>query len=165
MQVGIEVKLPALAGIDAARIIGDELTGATEAALVDVQEQVVRRTPANFGQLRRAWGREVFPLGSNAPTLGRVFNTLPYALPVETGRRPGKWPPFAPIALWVKRKLRVAIKDLARVTFAVQRKIGREGTTGAWMARDGWAAALPSVRGRFRVALRRINGRLRGGRS
>lgn len=164
MEFSVQVKLPAFAttGLQAAQIVDQELTGAAEAALIDVQGQVTTRTPVNFGLLRRAWGREVYPLGSNAQVLGRAFNPLSYALAVETGRKPGKWPPFAPIALWVKRVLRPPLSKLAGITFLIQRKIGREGTKGRWMARDGWAAALPAVRGRFRVALRRINGRLKG---
>jgi hypothetical protein len=164
MEFSVQVKLPALAttGLQAAQIVEAELTAATEAALIDLQGQVTKRTPVNFGLLRRAWSREVYSLGSNAQVLGRVFNPLSYALPAETGRKPGKWPPFAPIALWVKRVLRPPMNKLASLTFLMRRKIGRDGTKGAWMARDGWAAALPAVRGRFRVALRRINGKLRG---
>lgn len=35
---------------------------------------------------------------------GELTNTKAYGPYVHEGRKPGKFPPMAPIALWVKRK-------------------------------------------------------------
>lgn len=168
MELNITVRVPAFAvtGMHAGRIIAEELEAAAAAATIDVQGAITPRTPVNTGKLRQGWGREVYPLGTSADTLvlGKVFNPLSYALPVETGRAAGKWPPVGPIALWVKRKLKPQAGQLSQVVFAIRRTIGTRGTRGAWMARDGWARALPQARERFRLALRRINGRLQGSR-
>lgn len=185
MEIVLNLKIPRSMFENARKIIAEEMEAGTEMAVTDIIGEIKPRTPANFGLLRRAWGSEVFPFGQSE-SMGRVFNPLTYALPVETGSKP-HWPPVAPIRLWVERKLRGAVSmfvqtqgpvqpgqrrrrarvtneaALDRLTYLVRRKIATSGTPAHWMARDGWRAALPRVKGRYRVTLRRIAARLRHG--
>ena len=59
------------------------------------------------------------------------FSTSLYGEYRHEGTRP-HWPPPAPIADWVKKKLGITeAKELRSVTFLVQRKIAAVGTEGA----------------------------------
>lgn len=54
---------------------------------------------------------------------------VPYALVQDVGRRPGKWPPEAPIRRWVELRANrlgapLSPHDLDRLTFLVRRAIG-----------------------------------------
>ena len=53
---------------------------------------------------------------------GELVNTKLYAPFVHDGRKPGKFPPLAPIALWVKRK------GIGVPAFVIARSIARKGT-------------------------------------
>ena len=56
-----------------------------------------------------------------------VFYSAPYAQVIDEGRDPG---PINPEVLfgWVKRKLRVPVRDIKKVAFLIARKIKLRGT-------------------------------------
>lgn len=54
-----------------------------------------------------------------------------YALTMDEGRRPGaRWPPYAPIERWVKRKLGAKAEELASTVYLIRRAIGENGIIG-----------------------------------
>lgn len=123
--------------------IENEQRAAMYASLSVLEQAVTVRTPVNAGTARQGWTTQV--TGTPARLLGELFNPVAYALPVETGRRPGKQPPIETIQLWVTRKLGLTGKDARSAAFLIARAIGRRGTKGAYMLRDGWAQAEPLI--------------------
>lgn len=122
------------------------ITGQREAmtqSLAVLESAVTVETPVNFGTLRQAWTTQ--QMGTPARLLGEVFNPLEYALPVETGRRPGKMPPVEAIQLWVTRKLGLQGNEAKSAAFLIARAIGRRGTQGAHMLEKGWQKAEPII--------------------
>lgn len=89
-----------------------------------------------------------------------VSSSMFYAPIVELGRRPGnRWPPLAPIELWVRRKLHVPADRAAEVAFLVARKIGEEGTSGAHMFEFSFRQLRPIAERRFQQLGQQLEGR------
>ena len=85
---------------------------------------------------------------------GELVNPLKYALAIEKGRKPGKRPPVAPIALWVTRVLGISDPKKARsVAYVIARAIGKRGFSpnhavgpkGARMVQKGLDAAEKEI--------------------
>lgn len=125
------------------KAIETEQNYAMYAGLAVLEQAVVPRTPVNFGLARQGWSQQV--TGTSASLQGEFFNPVPYALPLETGRKPGKQPPTEAIQLWVTRKLGLEGDEARSVAFLIARAIGRRGTQGAYMLQDGWAQAEPII--------------------
>jgi hypothetical protein len=162
LDLAIDVKLPdtALFRGDGARVITEQLTADTEFAVNALQAAVVPATPIGATAfLRNAWGTDVRLGGSNVDVLGRIFNPMAHALPVERGARP-HFPPSSALELWVRRKLQVPEKMVRSVAFLVARKISRRGTSGAAMAHKTVQQATPAIQARFRAGLAAIIERL-----
>ncbi len=114
-------------------------------ALDVLEAQIVARTPVNLGTLRGSIARGE-PVARGTEITGQIETASPYGEFVEYGRAQGRWPPEAPIAYWITRKLGITDPaELAQATFLIRRKIGTNGTPGAFMFRDGFQAALPAV--------------------
>ena len=62
------------------------------------------------------------------PLMGLVISTAEYSQAVHEGRRPGRRPPTEPLQLWAVRKLGLSGDEAWSAAFAIQRKIGKEGT-------------------------------------
>jgi hypothetical protein len=163
MDLSIEVSVPntALFRGEGSRVVQEELVAATEYGVNALAGAVIPRTPANLGLLRQAWQTRVNAVGTSHEVLGRLFNLLGYALPVETGSRP-HWPPIAPLILWAKRKFSLSDKEARATGFLVARKISREGTRAWNMAKDGLAATRGTIEARYAQALVRVTQRLGG---
>ncbi len=109
-----------------------------------VADQEIRRALMEVGQGFERLADAATPEGATAVLRGSVFAEVrgvparqllagwnaPYADIVDRGRRPGRWPPTAPILLWAKRVLDVPEKRLASAVFLIRRKIGLRGTPG-----------------------------------
>ena len=139
-------------------LIDQELRRAMTESVITVEGQVVTRTPVNFGTLRQSISHSV--RGQGIGIIGEVATPSAYGLPVEFGRKPGKFPPLAPIELWVRRKLNVPEAQVESVAFLVARKIARSGTKGAFMFRDGLEASGPQIAKSFDQATKRIVDRM-----
>ena len=102
-------------------------------SLAYLQNEVVKNTPSNFGLLRNSIQPSIHgtTLADLRGTLAPTGPSTHYAYYVEEGRRPGKFPPRAPIELWAQRKL-----GDAGLWFVVARKIARRGIEGKHMFRD-----------------------------
>lgn len=86
-----------------------------------------------------------------------IASSMDYASIVEVGRRPGRRPPFAPILLWVRRKLHdVDAKDARHVAFVIAGQIGARGTVGAHMFERSMQQLRPIAEQRFAALSARI---------
>ena len=132
-------------------IVADEMERAMQAAVLDVEGEVVERTPVDTGRLRNAIVSEVRGQGPEIVGIVGVAN-VPYAVPVERGSRPHLIVPRRAKALRFRVGGRVVFSRWAR----------HPGFRGAHMFRDGARASEPLVRARFAQALRRVNERLGG---
>ena len=98
--------------------------------LIDAASRLVneakRNAPVNSGRLRQSI--QVLERGEDEILVG---TNLEYAAPVEFGTEP-HYPPIEPLKKWVRRKLGVE-EDVA---YAVQQKIGAEGTDAQPFMRD-----------------------------
>lgn len=122
-----------------------------------LEAEVARRTPAGVGGaagLRGSIHGEVKSFGGSVT--GVVGTPLSYGEVIEYGRRPGKFPPVAPIQLWVQRKLGLSAKDSRSVGFIVARKIAARGFPGAHMFGEAWKATEQWVMGRLQVIPGRV---------
>jgi hypothetical protein len=113
-------------------------------------------------------------LGASGGLRGSVYHQLrgtpirvveagwaaPYAEYVDRGRRPGHWPPEAPIALWARKVLNVPEERLASAVFAIRRKIGTRGTRGTPFAMRTMLRMQPIAQRALDQAAERIAGRL-----
>lgn len=101
------------------------------------QREMVKRVPVNTGMLRASIqvGQPVNSPIENAKIvkIGPSGGPSLYAYFVENGRKPGKMPPFEPIAYWVTRKLRIApgTEEWMNAVQAIRWKIAMKGTKGA----------------------------------
>jgi hypothetical protein len=112
-------------------IVNEELTRALEG--VGARFETIGAEEAPEGALGGAGGLKgsVFAELRGSPFRELVAGwSAAYADYVVRGRRPGKMPPEAPIALWVQKVLEVGESDLATAVFLVRRAIGRRGTPG-----------------------------------
>ena len=147
-------------------LVMEELEQAMGSSLVYLQGQVVERSKIRpgdaheglvTGHLARSFGitTQVFM----DAVFGEVNNPLTYALPVELGTRP-HFPPLDPLINWVEAKLGLYGDDAEGAARGIQRKIGRFGTPGRFMARDALAFGRDSVAQEFSDAAERIVKRL-----
>lgn len=125
------------------RYIQVEGERAVSKSLDVLENNIVQRTPVNTGAARGATTKEMTTLGTMIR--GEVLNPINYALPLEHGRRPGKMPPVDAIKQWVIRKGIATGPEADSAAFLIARAIGRRGTKGAHMFRDGFAASLPQM--------------------
>ena len=113
-------------------IVNAEVLDAMDASLNIWQQYAAAFTPVGVtGDARRSIDNVIH--GQPPNFHGETVMGVAYGLPLERGRKPGKWPPRDAIALWVRRKLGVPEKEVDSVAFLIQRAIGQRGTKGAAM--------------------------------
>ena len=128
----------------APEILIDELTPSVLEAQLLVEREVIERTPTSgAGTLRDSIGALPVTFSETAVS-GEVGTALAYAQPVEVGSRP-HFPPIAPIAEWARRALGKKPDEAKDVAWAIAVKISKEGSKGAFMFREGLAAAHAQV--------------------
>lgn len=101
-----------------------------------VEREVKERTPTGIGGgagLRGSITSEEQVDGFRV--LGIVSTAQQYAEAVELGTKPHR-PPVAPLQDWAKQKFGISEEEAEGVGFAIQNKIAKEGTEGAFMFRD-----------------------------
>ena len=127
-----------------------------------VEGQVASRTPVNLGHLQDSFTHEITKLRNKMTA--EVFSPLHYGLPVEKGRKAGRWPPQDAIRAWVIQKgIAAPGKDADAAAFLIARAIGK-GTTegimkkgeGAKMMEKGFEASEPSMKRSYEDAVQRI---------
>ena len=124
-------------------VIFDEMDTTMLSSLAILEGEVSGRTPVNFGSLLGSIFHDAE--GQDGQLIGIVGTAISYGGPVEFGRLPGKQPPIDAIELWVRRKLGISGNEARSVAFLIARKIGREGTEGAFMFEKGFEAGKAPV--------------------
>lgn len=140
----------------APEVTREELRAATLASLLLLENLTRDNTPVGVtGLARGAWSHELMGEPDVGMVLGRLYNPLPYAAPLEFGTRP-HWAPLAPLIDWVRAKLDVQDDDEAlQVAYAIRGKIAAQGTKGAHMASRSLQTADADIRRNYRDAQRR----------
>jgi len=141
---------------------------AMDQSVIEVASAVKPLAPVGVaGRLRNSIGSEVKRQGplSIVGTVGSTLRDEIYPEVVEFGRKPGAMPPPAALERWVHLKLGIPNDEAPGVAFQIARAIGRRGTRGAFMFRDGWKASKKRVVEYFDRALIQIAEDLSNGRS
>ncbi|MEP9372613.1 HK97 gp10 family phage protein [Mesorhizobium sp. KR1-2] len=142
-------------------VIEELTTGVTEASML-AEREIRERTPTSgAGTLRESIGAMPVEFAQEV-VRGGVATSLPYAVPVETGSKP-HMPPISPLVDWVERKLGLRDKEAQGVAWAIARKIAKQGTQGAFMFRDGFAAVEPQIMAILGAAIERATARIAAG--
>jgi len=127
------------------------IEGTMLSALATLEAAIKERTPVNTGLLRGSIASVMY---GRPPFIEGVVGTpISYGAPVEYGRAAGKMPPVDAIEYWVRRKGIAPEGQEHRVAFLIARAIGRRGTQGAYMFRDGFEAARPLIEQKFDLLL------------
>lgn len=113
-------------------------------AALEIQARAVERAPSNFGRLRNSITVDVRSRPFSGDVTGSVGSNLTYAKPVEFGSRP-HWPPVAPLALWVRRKIRPPASEVRSIAFLIARAISRRGTRAQPFMSTGMRDAAPAI--------------------
>lgn len=149
-----------------------------ELAIMLLAGYVSENAPRNFGTLAQSFqaspstsagGINVMgsAMADGSVILGRSFSSLPQAVVMEEGRRPGfgiSLAGMASLGLWVRRKLGLTGRDAARATYFIARKIRRSGIPGLHYAAKGMHQAEPRIVALFDQMGRAIASGLLGGR-
>lgn len=163
----------------APQVIDEEFGRATEESTLHAEGEITERTPANRSRLRNAINSHQERSPGVVRGIVEVAG-LPYAIPVEVGRKPGTMPPVDAIQRWVhdkglggrtrvvrsgrnagqERPVRAPANVERSIAWAIALKIKRQGTKGAFMFRDGAKASQPFIRLRFQAAAARVKRRL-----
>lgn len=165
---GIFFKLPNIplwVPEQAQRILASLVTNAVRLALHEVAGRVSDAAGefSDTGNLAQSFGAD--PAGSTggieltggqqvSGIEGRVFSSLPYAIVMELGRRPG-----APISrtgidaigLWAQRKLGLTAEEADRAKWAITAHIIANGIEGYHYFEAGVASAMPRVEAIFKI--------------
>ncbi|MBI1386284.1 MAG: hypothetical protein GC150_15365 [Rhizobiales bacterium] len=129
-----------------------------------LQREIVERTPLGVGAgggLAGSIQSEPAQVLADA-VIGVVATSIGHAIPVELGSRP-HFPPPAALEAWVAEKVALRAPDeIKSAALAVARKIAKHGTKGAFMFRDGLAAATPELERQATLAAERALTRIEG---
>lgn len=129
---------------EARSIIDNLMIDRVQKSLDVFQQAVFVETPVGVsGNLRSSL--MTYIEGVSLDWTGTLTTALPYGLPVEFGRDPGRLPPVAALELWVVRKWGLQGEDATQAAWALARHIGKWGTKGAFMFQKGFDNALPAV--------------------
>ena len=126
-------------GREARSAMERHMHNAMDGSLDRILEWITQETPVNLGLLRGSFATSVY--GQAFDLRGEAATSLIYGWPVETGRDPGKPPPVDAIKLWARRKLGLSGAELDQAAYAIARRIGQRGTTGALMVEQAYQRA------------------------
>lgn len=118
-------------------IVQNNLDAAITEAALFLDKQVKALTPQGVGGAQGGLIATIdhAVVGKGTPLIkGVVFHSSKYGDVIEKGRRPGKYVPVDPLRDWIKEKLKITNeKELASVSFLINRKIKKHGFGGAHM--------------------------------
>lgn len=176
-RIGFPNLAELIAAFDRApQVVAEEMGSFFYNVLPLLESDVVKRTPAAEGNLRR----NIVSRHEISPTriLGVVGTTIGYATAVERGTKPHPVSEegILRLAQWAKRKLPLGqavsvktgrplkVKGLDELALsaahAIAWKIWHRGTPGAFMFRDAFSANRRRVEGEYMTAWRRIIDRI-----
>lgn len=158
MVIGMGIPQVPLYYPDAAKAeIGRLVLDNLRLGLVTLAGYVSDAAPVDSGNLAQSFGAdpatptggiEILGADVTAGIQGRVFSSLPYAVVMEDGRRPG-----APISragidaigLWAQRKLGMSAAEAASAKWAIANVIVAHGIEGKKFAEAGFDQAQPRL--------------------
>lgn len=172
---GIQITLPAIPlwlPDQARKELNDLIVDTMRLALQDVAGHVSDEAPRADGTLAQSFGADpatstggIEILGGDAAAgiTGRVFSSLPYAIVMDQGRRPG-----APISragidaigLWAQRKLGLGAAEADRAKWAIANVIVARGIAATNFFERGVKSATPRVDQLFAILGQQIAQRL-----
>lgn len=131
-------------------------------ALQSAAGYISDEAPVDSGQLAQSFGAdpatstggvEILGQDATAGINGRVFSSLPHAIVMDEGRRPG-----APISregieaigLWAQRKLGLSAAAAAKAKWGIAAHIVAQGIMGTGYFEQGVDRARPQIEGAFR---------------
>lgn len=133
-------------------VVESELSGGMERIVRQGQAWAMATSPVWTGTLRRSWTAEA------TATTGRIGTNVPYARPVNDGRRAGApMPPTGALLRWMASK---GIPPEAE--YVVRRAIGRRGIPPKRMKEQTIERLRPAAVAEMRAVVGRIAARLRG---
>ena len=137
------VKREMLKGVDRLTFAGQAISQKEAPVDTGTLRRSITQQKATFagGEARGAWG-----------------TNLPYARPMEDGRRAGApMPPAGVLLGWIRRNAGGASE------FVIRRSIGRKGITGKHYMRKGRLQIQPKVKAEFEAVAQRIANAMGGG--
>ncbi len=157
-------KIPLFIPDQAQQIIFNLIRTTVRLALMEVAGRVSDEAAkfADTGHLSQSFGADPATATGGieltgvkgADVVGRVFSSLPYAIVMEWGRRPGQ--PISrlgidAIGLWAQRKLGLSADKADSAKWAIANKIVAQGIEGQHYFEDGVNRARPKVEGMFNI--------------
>lgn len=156
----IEVTLPRIplfVELEARRAINTLCIQTLRLALQTAAGYIADEAPVDSGALGQSFmsdpatttgGLELIGVDASSAVEGRIFTSLPYALAINDGRRPG-----APISragidalgLWAQRKLGLSADEAQSAKWAIATMIVRRGLEARHYFDHGVAKATPTV--------------------
>jgi hypothetical protein len=150
-------KIPLFVAAEARRILNELAVNTVRLALQTVAGYVSDEAPVDSGALGQSFGADPATTTGGIELLGvelqdgiegRVFSSLPYAVVMEEGRRPG-----APISragidaigLWAQRKLGLDADAASEAKWAIAAHIVAQGIQGTGYFETGVKRATPTV--------------------
>jgi len=142
------------------RATEEETKIAMNSALIEAQNKIIFKTPVgDTGMLRASINTSLRKIGLKLR--GLVFSGVKYAIPLEYGRRPGKFPPYTALINWIRRSsagqavfnaLRTRYPKIkpASAAFLVARAIKNKGIKEKKFFRNGIKEALPEMKNIFK---------------
>lgn len=161
---GVEVQMPdiPLWLPDEARKLLNTLTLNTlRLALQTLAGEVSNEAPVDSGLLAQSFGADpatqvggiqIIGQDVSSGVVGRVFSSLPYAIVMDQGRRPGQ--PISragidAIGLWAQRKLGMSAAEASNAKWAIAAHIVAQGIEGKFFVAAGANRARPTIQGMF----------------
>lgn len=175
---GIQLVLPSIplwVPANARRELSDLVLKSMRLACQEAAGHISDAAPVDSGQLGQSFGSdpasptggiEILGQDSEVGINGRVFSSLPHAIVMDEGRRPGQPINRAgidAIGLWAQRKLGLSAEEAKTAKWAIASSIVAHGIEGKQFFDEGVVAARPRIEVLFKVLADQIGAALAGG--
>jgi hypothetical protein len=176
-HTGIEVHVPAIplhVPEQARQLLNSLMVNTLRLALQDAAGKISGEAPVDTGGLAQSFGADpatdtggIELLGIDVDDItGRVFSSLPYAIVMDQGRRPGQ--PISragidAIGLWARRKLGLSPEQAESAKWAIASAIIERGIPATRFFAKGTTKAIPTIEGLFKALGDAIGQQLTGG--
>lgn len=163
---GIQINLPAIplwVPAQAKAELNNLVLASMRLALQDAAGRISDEAPVSEGILAQSFGAdpatatggiELLGIDAQAGITGRVFSSLPYAIVMDQGRRPGS--PISragidAIGLWAQRKLGLSADEADGAKWAIASNIVAHGFEGTGYFEKGVNSAKPNIERMFQI--------------
>jgi hypothetical protein len=173
-DTGIQVTLPNIPlwlPVKAQQLLMTLTRNTLHLALQTVAGAVSNEAPVDTGILAQSFGADPATQEGGIEMLGvtlteasgRVFSSLPHAIVMDQGRRPGQ--PISregidAIGLWAQRKLGMSADEASSAKWAIAQSIIDQGIEGRYYFQAGVDAARPTVEQMFQALVQEVGKQL-----